>query len=214
MPDLADPTLASQDFSVSALQAGAVVGLYQGSRLMSTVGGFMSVDAFATASWLLLPADAGFDDSPAALTLGARLGILREGFTVPGVAVSVSRSFVSATTLSGAGTLEAAVDPSVTSLRATIGKDAGGFELLAGWGLDDRSADIEVGGAAATIQMGTLEHRRQQWFGSVARTFRIVLTLGLEVGRASGGEPATGLPSPFDAGAGLWFGALSARLTF
>lgn len=211
MPGLTSPTVEPVDFAVTSLSAGAAVGLFQGVRLMPTVGGFLSVDAFVHGSWMRLPSE-NFDTDPFSLTIGARVGLLREGFSVPGISVSVSRSFIGEVVVGPDFDDSAVVDPSVTAVRATIGKDIGGFEVLGGWGWDDRSAEVTIIEPTAGSIDGAVQHQRQQWFGGVARTFSIVLTLGLEVGRLQGGGPVAGLAT-YDHEAGRWFGTVFARLT-
>ncbi|MEM7416298.1 MAG: hypothetical protein AAF389_12420 [Gemmatimonadota bacterium] len=209
IPGLADSTFGPVDFAVTSWSAGAAVGLFEGVRIMPTVGGFFSVDAFVHAAWMSLPGE-DFDTDPFSLTVGTRVGILREGFSVPGISLSVSRSFVGAVEVAS-GPLR--VDPSVTALRATIGKDVGGFELLGGWGWDDRSADVTITESTAGVLSAALEDNRQQWFVGVAKTFSIVLTLGVEVGRIQGGDPAVSGNASYDRESGRWFGTVFARLT-
>jgi hypothetical protein len=102
------------------------------------VGGFLSVDAVAGASFLRLPAGSGFSGGGTLFGGGARLGLMRESFTLPGV------------TLSGMhyrggdiryGDLErsgGAVDfsPRITSFRATVGKDLLAVGISGGVGQD------------------------------------------------------------------------------
>jgi len=135
------------------------------------------------------------------------------------VSVSASRRTIGeagygdATTGAGAIT----VDPSVTSLRATVGKNLFGFELLAGLGLDDHGADVGwtvadgVGGTVAGT--GSLDRTRRVYFGSAARTFSIVLTISLEVGWSEGFDPVAGYAGAFDPSAASFFGGAAFRLT-
>lgn len=211
MPNLDDAAFATSEYGVTAVRGGVAVGLYDGARIMSTVGGFMSVDAFAHLSWVLLPEAPGFERDPSAVSLGVRVGILREGFTVPGIALSVSRSWIGASSVDGSAA-SASVDPTVTALRATIGKDIGGFEVLGGWGWDDRSGDVELSATGSAAVTGVLDQNRQQWFAGVSRTFGIVLTFGGEVGRVGGGEAVSALPTAFLPG-GRWYGAIFGRLS-
>lgn len=210
MPDLDDASFAAAEYGATAVTGGVAVGLYEGSRIMSTVGGFLSVDAFANLSMVFLPDAPAFETDPSALSVGVRLGVLREGFTVPGIALSVSRTWIGASSVTGSAG-SATIDPVVTAVRATVGKDVGGFEFLGGWGWDDRSGQAEVStpGASAT---GTLDQSGQQWFGGLSRTFGIVLNLGGEVGRAGGGDTVTTLPTTFSPGA-RWYVALFGRLS-
>lgn len=207
------------EFAATALQAGAAVGLFDGFRLMPTVGGFLSTDAFVQGSFVFLPGSEGFDGNTQALTAGVRVGILREGFTVPGVSVTASRRFVGEVGFGPTGTFvpTALVDPSVTSLRATVGKDLFAVEVMAGLGWDDYSADTELrvfddaGGTVVTT--GELSDSRMLYFGSASMTFGIVLSLSVEAGWAEGFAPVESFTGSYDPAGGTFFGWLSARLT-
>ena len=125
--------------------AEIALGLFDGVRLFPTVGGFLSLDAFGRTAFLLLPESEGFSGGTRAYTAGVRVGIFREGFTIPGVSVSASRRFVGSVDLGGtADPSSVTVDPSVTSFRATVGKDLFAVEWLAGFGWDDFSGDATV----------------------------------------------------------------------
>jgi hypothetical protein len=80
---------------VPALSGTLSVGVYPGVSLAPTVGGFGAVDLLASATWLPLQAlgAEGFEGEAPDFTygFGARLGILRESFTTPGVSVSLMR---------------------------------------------------------------------------------------------------------------------------
>jgi hypothetical protein len=108
------------------VQVGLGLGLFDGFSLLPTVGGFLSVDLVGQASFLFFPEAEGFDGRVDVLSIGARVGLLRESFTLPGVTVSVSRRLSGSlgfgdTAAGDAG--QVALDPSITSLRATVGKD-------------------------------------------------------------------------------------------
>ena len=89
VPDLSDPFgQAESSFLAPAAHAEIALGLFDGVRLFPTVGGFLSLDAFGKAAFLLLPESEGFSGGTTAYTAGVRIGIFREGFTIPGVSVS------------------------------------------------------------------------------------------------------------------------------
>jgi hypothetical protein len=201
----------------TALHLGVAVGLFDGLRLMPTVGGFLSLDAFGQLAFVRLSETEGFTRDPRSLTLGLRVGVLREGFTMPGVSISASRRFVSDVQLGGpTDAMTVTVGPSVTSVRATVGKDLHAVEFLAGFGWDDysggavlRVSDALLGSVNASGDVGG---SRRMLFGSAARTFGILLTLSAEVGLAEGFDPATSYSGAFDPGHRTLFGGLSARL--
>jgi hypothetical protein len=207
------------EFAATALQAGAAVGLFDGFRLMPTVGGFLSTDAFVHGSFVFLPGTEGFDGNTQALTAGVRLGLLREGFTVPGVSVTASRRFVGEVGFGPTGTVvpTALVDPAVTSLRATVGKDLFAVEFMAGLGWDAYSADTELrvfdDGGSPVVSSGELSERRMLYFGSASTTVGIVLSLSVQAGWAEGFGPVESFTGSYDPAGGTFFGWLSARVT-
>lgn len=207
------------EFAAMALQGGAAVGIWDGLRIMPTVGGFLSLDAFLQGSFVFLPGSEGFDGNSEALTAGVRLGILREGFTVPGVSLTASRRFVGEVGFGPTGAVAPTVrvDPAVTSLRAAVSKDLFAVELLGGVGWDDYSGDVvlrvvdETSGSVTSA--GDLSASRLLYFGSASMTFGIVLSVSAQVGWAEGFGPVEGFTGRYDPTSGTLFGWLSARLT-
>ena len=217
VPDLRDPAgLGEAGFVATAAHADIALGLFDGFRLMSTVGGFLSVDVFGRASFLFLPTSEGFDDGSTAYTAGVRVGIFREGFTIPGVSASVSRRFVGGIDFGGtADPSSVSIDPTVTSFRATVGKDLFAVEWLAGFGWDDFGGDVRVsathglGGAVSVT--GDLSSSRRLYFASAAMTLSIVLNVAVEAGWADGYDPTASYGGSWDASDGAPFGSLSLR---
>ena len=151
-------------------------------------------------------------------TVGARVGILRESFTVPGISISAARRLVGQATLGNAARPSVlAVDPSVTSVRATIGKDILAVEVMAGWGWEDYSAEVAYSvtdGAGGTVTgAGGVDATRTLLFLSAATSFSIVFSLSAELGLAQGFDPLPGYVGAFDARGGTWFGSVALRLT-
>lgn len=76
-----------------ALSGTVSVGVYPGFSIAPTVGGIGAVDLLGSATWLPLETFGveGFgDDAPGfSYGVGARLGVLRESFTTPGLSVSL-----------------------------------------------------------------------------------------------------------------------------
>jgi hypothetical protein len=224
MPDLVDPNgppSRKATFLVPTLHTSVAAGVFEGFQLLPTVGGFLSLDLMGNASFLFLPSGEGFAHRVTAYTLGARLGIVRESFTLPGVSVSISRRDVNLIQLNGsdAGAVSAAwVDPTVTSLRATVGKDLLGVGLLAGMGRDwyGGSARIRVsepGNGSFQGSVGQLHQARTLYFAGAAMNF-LILQLSTELGWAGGFGPVVGYQgAPFDPTAGTFFASVAARLT-
>ena len=220
VPDLADPAGTGEaSFFVPALQGGLGLGIFDGFSVMPTMGGVLSVDVVGQASFVFLPQDRGFDGRVDVYSLGARVGLLRESFTLPGVTLSVARRFSGAarlgdTTAGDAG--EVSVDPSVTSLRATVGKDLYAFGVLLGAGWDDFSSETAArvsdgSGGFATVG-STLETSRTLYFLGLSRQLGVLSWVSLELGLAEGLDPvAIGSASSPDRGSTL-FGSLALML--
>jgi hypothetical protein len=226
MPDVADLSgLDEASFFVPVVQAALTVGLFDGVRLMPTVGGFLSADLFAQISFVSLPQPEGFVGSARSYSAGVRVGILRESFTLPGVSVSVARRFQNSVQFGGVafGTgrrgdiAEVAIDPAVTSLRATIGKDLFAVEVMAGIGWDEYSAEATArvgdGVGGFVTGSGDVGRGRLLYFGSVSMTVNIVFALAVEAGWARGLGTVAGYGGSFDTTAATPFGSFSFRLT-
>jgi hypothetical protein len=220
VPDLTDPTGASErSFFVPAVHGGLGLGVFDGFSLLPTVGGFLSLDLVGQASFLFFSEEDGTDGRVDALSIGARVGILRESFTLPGVTVSVARRFSGSlrlgdTSASDLGELE--IDPGITSLRATVGKDLFAFGVLAGIGWDDYSSDTMLrvgdGGGGFVSSSGTVDASRTSYFLGLSRQLGVLSWISAEVGWARGFDPvALGGASSPDRGTTL-FGSLALLL--
>lgn len=225
VPDLFDGTgFAETSFSVPTVGVDAIAGLFDGFRLMPTVGGFLAVDVFGRLGVAFVPGESGFHGGNAvSYALGARVGVFRESFTLPGVSVSASRRFVGDVSFGGEPLIG---DPAriwlessrVTSIRATVGKDLFAVEVLAGVGRDDISTDAryQVRNAAApglTERSGSLDGARWLYFVSGSRSFNIVFSISLEAGFAEGFDPVVGHTGSFDPAGRTFFAATAFRLT-
>jgi hypothetical protein len=221
LPDLADPSaLREVSFFVPTVHADVALGLFDGFRIMPTVGGFLSLDVFGQASLALLPGDVGFNGRATGLGIGARVGIFRESFTLPGVSVSVSRRYPGSPTLGSVADGDPAqlgVDAAVTSFRATVGKDLFAVEVLAGVGWDDASADaafaVSTGLGGPATGVGRIDASRRLYFLGAATSFNLVFSLSAEAGLASGFDPVSGYTGAFDPTGASFFGSLALRLT-
>ena len=158
-----------------ALSLTASVGVFPGVTIAPLIGGIGAVDLLGTASWLPLRTfdiggfQEGTDDF--SFGLGARLGLVRESFVLPGASISLMRHRVSRlaygevcpspvaglTETSSEYTLvagfcgtsgdpgEFAFDLTNWSTRAVVSKRLLGFGLTGGVGRDSYSSDIDFG---------------------------------------------------------------------
>ncbi len=206
--------------TVTGLRFGAAAGLFDGFRLVPTVGGFLATDVFVDASRLFTREGDGFSGAQSTYSLGARIGLLREGFTMPGASISVARRFGGVLGYGDTSTgdiIDVVTDPSTTSLRFGVSKDLFAVELLGGFGWDSYSSDVtlEVPDGAGSVTVGdSMEGSRRLYFGSASMTFSLILTLSLEGGWAEGLSAVPGYAGAYDPSSGGAFGAVSARLVF
>lgn len=225
-PDVArdqELPLRGESFFTGSVEGRVAVGAFHGFSLVPTVGGVLSVDLLGSAGVALLPSDFGFHGNVGSVGLGARLGLLRESFSLPGVSVSAMRRWTGSIRMGrsdrlGDGTL-VDVDPTVTSIRALVGKDLLAVGLLAGvgWERHSGSARIRVSPPAAETSgegdLDDLASDRILYFGGLSVTY-LVLQISAEAGWTGGyfdlPDRGGGLYAPSD---GSFFGSVSLRLT-
>lgn len=223
LPDLTGSEITDQRVMAPSLQAAATLGLLNGFSPAPTVGGVLSLDLVAGLSAAFLPDSRGFPSTATAWGYGARVGVLRESFTLPGITVSLTRNHagtVDFVPLGETGSPRASVDVTTTSVRGVVGKEILAVGLLLGAGWDRYSSDGSVtprptlaDPIPAPRPLGGFESDRTLFFAGISRTFLVMQVAG-EVGWARGfGDPDPPLAG-YDPGAGTLFGTLSLRLTF
>ena len=203
-----------------SVNADAAVGLFNGFNLAPTIGGFGSLDVLGSIGVLGAPEGDGFErSSPLTWALGARVGVLRESFTAPGVSGSVMyRSLpdvefgdpVPGPNFENRG-------QSVLSLRATVGKRILGVGLTAGAGYDRTSSDVRarfqgpgpVFPDPIDVSEEGLTLDRTSFFGNISYTL-LILNMAAELGWQEAGDRATGSHENTEKG-GL-FGGIAVRL--
>lgn len=213
--------------TVTTARLDAAVGVFEGFSPAPTVGGILSVDLLGTGSVAFLPGDVGFNGDAAAYGAGARLGVLRESFTLPGVTVSAVQRWggeVRLGSVSDGDAGQAAFDLSTTSLRATVGKDLLGVGLLAGVGWDRYAGDAEIavrdervvdaGARTGSASADGFKTNRVVYYGGASLSF-LVVQLSAEGGWATGYDPIPDRAAGgFDPGDGTPFGSVAVRLIF
>lgn len=204
-----------------SLNLDAAVGLLSGWSLAPTIGGFGSVDLLASVGRLSLPDE--FTEAGKSWAVGARVGILRESFTAPGVSLTgMYRSIGDIRYGTPTGCPFVACDASyslkdnsVTSVRAVVGKRLFVLGANAGVGYDRFSSQPDV--QLAGIGEGTypeLEQDRFTAFGNVAWTL-LLLNIVVEGGYQRGnGEFEAPLPSTHESRTqkSTYYGSLAVRL--
>ncbi|MFQ5536907.1 MAG: hypothetical protein ACE5GJ_05585 [Gemmatimonadota bacterium] len=204
-------------FLVPSLRGEVTAGVFDGFSLIPTVGGILSLDLLAAAGVVFLPEAEGFNGPVTAFSFGARLGILRESFTTPGISLSYTRRYLGEVTfgeaLSGSRSV-ARVDPVVNALRLTVGKDILSVGVMAGVGRDEYggSARIDVRGfPAAGIE--EFSSHRTLFFGGISWNL-LILQISAEGGWARGFPAVPGYQgAPYDPTSGRPFAGFAFRLT-
>ena len=205
---------------MSAASLEAAVGLFDGARAAPLYGGILALDAIASAGMIRLPRGDGFQGDAFSAGIGARLGLLRESFDVPGISVSAMRRFFGEVRLGADGAPAALrLKSAATSVRAVIGKDLPAAGVVVGAGWDRYSGDATLEGAASpggrsgSVALSGPPVDRLLVFGALSRTWQVIQVTG-EFGWAAGfDEPPGRATMPFDPGAGSIFGSLSLRIT-
>lgn len=209
-----------ESFAVLGLRGSVVAGLVDGFQPAPALGGFLSVDLVGSYSALRLPGGSGFSGSSRGVGLGTRVGLLRESFTLPGVSVSAVRrwhSDVQAGAIADGNPGEVRMDVTVSSLRATVGKNWFVLGLLAGAGWDryEGDADLTLARADGNTDSATGRVRSERSLYFLGGWFNFLITqVSLEVGMAEGvRDPFTGRGGGYDPAARDWFASAALRIT-
>jgi hypothetical protein len=212
------------NLDLPAVHASGTVGVFDGFTLGPTVGGFASLDLTFSTHWIRTPEDRGFHESVLGWGAGARIGVLRESFSLPGITVTAfhrSLGKVDLWDIDGGDPSEAHLDLQVSSARGVIGKDFWGIGVFGGAGWDRYSGDVSLriadpeGGTSPGNASGNLRSDRYLFFAGASRTF-LTLQISGEVGWAQGFDPRlpASYPGGFDPSSSSEFGSLALRLTF
>ncbi len=209
-----------ESFAVVGLRGTMVAGVLDGFQPAPALGGVLSADLIASYSLLRLPGGSGFSGASSGIGLGTRIGLLRESFTLPGLSVSAVRRWhndVQAGDVAGGNPGEVRMDLTVSSLRATLGKNWFVLGLMAGVGWDRYDADADVtvlqpGGATASAA-GQVRSERSLYFAGGWFNF-LISQISLEVGVAEGvSDPFAGRGGGYDPAERDWFVSGAVRVT-
>jgi hypothetical protein len=203
----------------------ASVGIYSGLSVAPTVGGVGSIDLVAGVGRVGLPDEDGFTRNVVSWGIGARLGILRESFTAPGL--SVTAMYRGSSDIEYADGPSGARDPyfelsgnRMVSLRGVVGKRLLAFGTMAGVGYDRVTSDVTFGSDNGVIGPSVFREdgfrtSRTTAFGSVQYTLLILSIVG-EAGWQLGGDEFT---APLPSGQSsmtdkkAFFGSIAVRLS-
>lgn len=213
-------------FTFPSVQVSASAGLFNGFSPAPNVGGVFSLDLTGSAHLVRVPKDKGFRDNLLGVGAGARLGILRESFNLPGVSVSAYHRSLGRSgfgSLGGGDPAEARFDVDMSSIRGIVGKDIRGVGLFGGAGWDRYGGDVSIrvtdwrpGPLPSTRSAsGNLSSDRRLYFMGASLTY-VILQISMEGGWAQGfgTELPDRVAGDFDTHAASWFGSLALRVTF
>jgi hypothetical protein len=212
--DLPEAAGAGPSSAVSVWSGEVAIGVLDGFSPLPTVGGLLSLDLLGSVSLVQFPSADGFRTrAPTSFAAGARLGVFRESFTLPGFSLSAMYRRTGRITFGDIGLnsrdLHVRLDHSGTwSTRAVAGKRIGllGFTAGAGWDRHSGRASFRVADATGTPQeypLRSLAADRRILFAGASWTL-LVFNFSSEVGwqHEAGGEPSA------------LFAGLAARVTF
>ena len=207
--------------SLLGLRAGAAAGVWDGFQLMPNLGGVLAVDLVGSYAFVRLPAGAGFRGSSHGFGAGARIGLVRESFVLPGISVSAVRRWhgnVRAGSLGDGDLGELDAELTATSLRATLGKNWFVLGIMAGAGWDRYEGRVRISAAQGeTAEAASANERvrtdRSLLFAAAWYSF-LVSRLSLEAGVAQGvPDPFPDRVGDFDPAGRTWFASAAVRVT-
>lgn len=233
LPDLRSASAGEERNAVAtAVRLGAARRVFDGVAA-GPVGGVGAIDLLLDAA--LLPAAGQGRDAAAAFGVGARIGLVRETFGTPGVAVTAMYRHVGRqqygrlcpipdVLCDDANVGEASFAVNDVSGRLTVGKRLGPVGVLGGVGVDRFSTShgqvrYYGGGIEGTARLSAeVDRHDTRWsaFGNLSYGL-IVGSLVAEAGYMTGGEPSPVFEGSdvgrYEAGKGTPFGSLALRIT-
>lgn len=188
------------------------VGVLTGWSPLPTVGGLLSLDVTGRASLLTLPVSAGFEGGPVlGWSAGARLGLLRESFTMPGLSLTGSYGRSSSFSYGASdGTDQGYIEGAVSALsaKAVASKRVGPAGLLLGASMSRYSSTVDFSYATAPSVGQTAAAATDRWavFANLSWTL-LIFNASVEAGWQEAPVP-TGLPGDVSINpTGWWVGA-------
>jgi hypothetical protein len=218
-PDLAASGTPQRRRVALAPRVTAGVGVFEGFSPAPTVGGVGALDLLGEVRLLPVPTFDGLDGRAWAMGVGARFGVLRESFSLPGVTLSAMHRRSGGLDYAPASGAPAfvSVEPRVTSFRGVVGKDLMELGLSGGVQWDRIRGDAGVQprreGSVGAWTRRSLPVDRTTWFLGVNRTW-VVSQAALEVGWSPGPGAPEGLSPAAPAPGGGISGAFTFRIRY
>ncbi|MCY4400465.1 MAG: hypothetical protein OXE96_14165 [Gemmatimonadetes bacterium] len=209
-----------EGYTLAGFRGSVAAGVFDGFRLGVGVGGVLSVDLIGSYSLMRLPEGAGFEKMSSGVGLGARVGLIRESFVVPGLSISGVRRWhgdIKAGDVGAGHPGELVTDLTVSSLRATLGKNWFVLGLMGGVGWDRYEGDARLTVSRGSGDPGTIDglvtSERLVYFVGGWFNF-LVSQLSLEIGVAEGAtDPFADRRAAYDPALASWFAAAAFRIT-
>ena len=224
VPEIAAATSAGlegkETLALAGMRVDFAAGILDGFRLAPTVGGILAVDLIGSYSWARLPEGAGVSGASSGVGLGARVGLLRESFTLPGISVSATRRWhgsIQGGEIDAGTAIQADADLTVSSLRAVAGKNWFVLGIMGGMGWDRYEGDARLsvprGATDAGSVTGHIASERTIYF--VGAWFNFLITqLSGELGVADGvADPFGDRAGAYDPAGFTWYLSAAFRLT-
>jgi hypothetical protein len=222
LPPLLDRTAdGSRRGLIPGLAAQATVGLLQGWSPLPTVGGVLSLDGIGALAFAPLPRGHGFQNSAVAWSVGARVGLMRESFTLPGVSLTTSYGRSNAVALGdpASASHDGFARGAISDLNATLAASQriSALRITGGVAFDRYASRArigyqpEAGGGERVEVAGRLTTDRRSWFANAAWTALIFHGIA-EVGWQEVPDP-TGLPAGVRVDPAGWWAALAFRVS-
>ena len=209
-----------EEFTLAGLRGSVAAGVFDGFQLGLGVAGVLSVDLIGSYSLMRLPEGAGFGEMSSGVGLGARVGLVRESFVVPGLSISGVRRWhgdIKVGDIAAGHPGELVTDLTVSSLRATLGKNWFVLGLMGGVGWDRYEGDATVtvprGAGDPGSVNGVVTSERLVYFVGGWFNF-LVSQLSFELGVAEGvADPFDDRRAAFDPESPSWFASTAFRVT-
>jgi len=184
--DLNRPGAEARETTTTALMGRltATAGVFEGFSLAPTVGGVGSLDGVVTLRFVRLPSGDGFSGTTASVGAGARVGLLRESFSLPGVTLTALHHRPGTIRY---GDVEETgrrmvLEPRVTSTRLEVGKDMLAVGITGGVGLDRMSGRARISvasdGETSRSTPRSLSQTRRYLFAGVNYTWLVTQLSG------------------------------------
>jgi hypothetical protein len=213
----------TRSFVMAGPQLDLSVGVFDGVALGSTAGGLGAIELLGSVGTLLLPNGEGFERAASGFGLGARVGILREGFTAPGISLTALYKRFGRVQYGG-GLTELGLDMEAAAFRAGISKSFIAFGLAFTVAYDSYWSDIDLqvivpsgmlqaeGVATVIPRNDPIELHSDRWSAFLDVSY-IVLFLNLTAELGWQERAALTTSNGHDISSGKLFTAIGLRLT-